>query len=925
MANFFPPSVTGNDREVELFKSVKASLLFDYFDLDGNPLEKVRFFDSNGANDSGFFTFKGVQQNAGQWFEVSVADLDKVRYNAGLVISNEVVNILGYDGEFWSTPATARVYSIKPNTRPPTVTAYASEVLSNENILARDMFEATDYDGDEITRYRIRDQKSNANSGAFWLNNVKQRQGQWFEFSADELSKVRYYGGRNGQAERFFVQAFDGKWSKSGFEFVRTKPNRYAPTVTAVDRSLKTNSVVNVGNLFSWKDRDGNTLKKYSFFDTGILADGGFFSVNGVRQNSREWFTVNARDVEGGFVKYHSAQVVDSERLRVKVSDGRRFSKVKTFRVDTVVTPDIDTPDLVQVVNDSTIVDVRDWITQTDTGPVVEKWQFFDASTELDPFGNEFTGSLTYRGNVLEAERIREFTDAQLADVSFTSGVIDRGIENDEVYIRGYNGAEWSEWDRVNITTVFNVIPSMEKPPLKWGPAAFGTGVTVTYSFMEALPLYYLGADEDNGSFITFTQKMRQATREILKEVYTNQFDINFVEVSDTVGGTLRFGMIDVSDAIAYAYLPPTFGSNPNNNFSAPGDVFAEHDFEYESTDANGNDITMGWFDDWALEKGSDLYLALIHEVGHAVGLAHPFGAPNPGEEVLRDPVQNHEYSVMSYERYQNIPDPAFPLTDGPATTQLYDNYVLNHLYGHDDEYNREDNVYRWNPNEHELYAQTIHDPGGIDTINVANYTPGSTIDLREGHHSSVAGEIRNFNISYGTIIENVIAGPGNDILTGNEADNRIIGGRGNDTIAAKGGRDVAMGNQGRDTYIYELGNGRLTINEDKGGGIDAIEFHSFHENFDSFKQDLSFRKINGRDLQISLTMNGQKSEGTVTVKDMNWGGSRVEVLRMYDNNREQIGPDISLNSIFLQASNSLERFELTEFQDAFGYLAIPS
>ncbi|MEE2642142.1 MAG: M10 family metallopeptidase [Planctomycetota bacterium] len=926
MANFFPPSVNGIDREVSLNGSVRASLLFDYSDLDENPLAKVRLYDSNGLDQSGFFTVDGVQQNAGQWFEVAADELDSVRYHAGLIVANEIVNILAYDGGFWSEPTSARVFTVDPNLRPPEVETFDSTVLGNENILARTMFVASDFDGDPITRYRVKDQKSNVNSGSFWLNNVKQRQGRWFELSGEELNKLRYYGGRNPQTEKFFVQAYDGeRWSQVESNDVTTTRNRYRPIVTAVDRELKTQTVVNAGNLFSWRDRDGNTAKKYSFFDTGVLIDGGFFSVNCIRQNSREWFTVNARDIENGRVQYHSALVPDNERLRVKVSDGKFFSAVKTFRVDSVATPDIDTPENVQVIGDSTVVDINDWIAQTDAGPAVTRWQFFDATTEKDSFDNELTGSITFEGEALEAQRIRDFTSAELADVSFISGVIDRGIEHDEIYIRGNNGSEWSTWQRVNATTVFNAKEALQDPPLKWGPGVFGTGVTLTYSFPDSLPIYYTDLDEDNGTFQPFTPKMRQATREILKEVYSDRYGLNFVEVSDNVGGVFRFGMIDNVDAIAYAYLPPVFGTNPNNNFGVPGDIWAELDFLYESVDENGDAITMGWFDDWALEKGSDLYLSLIHEVGHAIGLDHPFGETEPGNPVLRPQVNTHEYTTMSYTRSVNIPDPAFPLTDGPATTMLYDEYAIADLYGRNTEVNKEDNVYRWSPNEHDLYAETIFDPSGVDTLNFSNYTPSATIDLREGHLSSVAGELRNFNIAYGTVIENLVSGSGHDNITGNEADNRIIGGRGNDTIATKGGRDTAIGNEGHDTYVYSLGDGKLTIDEDRGGGKDVVEIHAFHDNFDSFKQDLSFAKIDDSKLRISLTMNGEKSEGTITMNNQHWGGSRVETLRLFDNNGEQIGQDMSLRSIFLQATNRLQRFERTEFQDQFGFLAIPS
>ena len=141
MANFFPPSVSGNDREVDLNKSIRASLFFDYSDLDGNPLEKVQFFDSNGANQSGFFTVDGVKQNAGQWFEVAVADLSKVRYHSGLIIGNEIVNIRAWDGGFWSETTSARAYTVEPNLRPPDVKTYKVSVLSSESILGSTMFE----------------------------------------------------------------------------------------------------------------------------------------------------------------------------------------------------------------------------------------------------------------------------------------------------------------------------------------------------------------------------------------------------------------------------------------------------------------------------------------------------------------------------------------------------------------------------------------------------------------------------------------------------------------------------------------------------------------------------------------------------------------------------------------------------------------
>ena len=184
MANFFPPTVTGIDQSVDIGRSLTADSLFDYFDFDGNPADRYRFFDGGFGGETGYFTVRGVQQNALQWFEVAASDLGTVRYYAGSEVQNETLNILARDGLNWSEPGVARIQTEEPNFLPPTVETNDVSVLGSEVIVGSTMFLASDPDGDEVVRYRVRDQKRNGNSGAFWLNNVKQKQGDWFEFTA---------------------------------------------------------------------------------------------------------------------------------------------------------------------------------------------------------------------------------------------------------------------------------------------------------------------------------------------------------------------------------------------------------------------------------------------------------------------------------------------------------------------------------------------------------------------------------------------------------------------------------------------------------------------------------------------------------------------------------------------------------------------
>lgn len=939
MANFYPPTVTGIDQSVDIGRSLTASSLFEYFDFDGNPADRYRFFDSNGGGDTGFFTVRGVQQNAGQWFEVAASDLGTVRYFAGNSVRNEIVNVLARDGERWSQPGVARIQSKEPNILPPTVETFDVSVLGSETILAAPMFSASDPEGDEIVRYRVRDQKFNANSGAFWLNGVKQKQGTWFEFTASELSSLRYIGGKNGQTEKFFVRASDGdKWSRGVFGLVETTPNTSRPVLDVVDRKMKSNSIVDASSWIVWTDADGNSLKEYSFFDTGNQQDGGFFSLNGVRQAAQQWFTVKTRDVEDGLVKYHSGSVLGAERLRVKVNDGRFSSRVNTFQVDTIEAAEVDTATPTQLLNDSEVLNVSSWVTQTDLGPEIETWQVFDASTAKDRFGNELTGSLVGSdGKALAPQRVREYTADEFANLEFKSGVADRGIEYDEVFIRGTNGfGEWTSWERVNVTSTFNVPRALLNAggtAGKWGDAEPGTGVTLTYSFMEDIPAHWIGCPETAG-FQTLTNPIRQAYRNVL-ELYTNTFDITFVEVSDSTLANFEFGMNGLGNTglIAQARFPgpeagcftqAVYGYPTENVGVIAGDNWSNADFEYGPG--------LGWFDDGAMNLGSDLYNTLLHELGHSLGLHHSFEQVPGDNDNIRPGVESGDWTMMSYNRPTSwkgnldVNDPQYdPFSGGNITPQLFDHLALSTLYGYNTEFNKEDTVYRYSANEHAQYAETIHDPGGHDRLNFFNYTVDSTIDLREGRHSSIAGGINNYNIAWGTTIEDAVGGSGNDTIIGNEVDNRLIGGDGDDTISGMGGRDVAFGRAGNDTYRYTLGDDTLIINEQGGGGRDTIELSAFDDDFDSFKQDLSFRVLNGRDLIIALTIEGERSQGNITIKNAHQAGSVVETLKLFNNAGDQVGQDMSIGSIFQQASNKLQRFERTDFQDQFGYIAIPS
>lgn len=123
----------------------------------------------------------------------------------------------------------------------------------------------------------------------------------------------------------------------------------------------------------------------------------------------------------------------------------------------------------------------------------------------------------------------------------------------------------------------------------------------------------------------------------------------------------------------------------------------------------------------------------------------------------------------------------------------------------------------------------TVFDQGGTDVLDFGNDTSAQDIRLGSGAISDVYGLTGNLSIAWGTVIENVICGSGNDRVSGNLANNRLRGNVGNDTLAGAAGNDVLDGGAGTDRLIGGAGNdiyrrtpGDIVV-EALNGGIDTV------------------------------------------------------------------------------------------------------
>src|SRR6266404_6794471 len=117
-----------------------------------------------------------------------------------------------------------------------------------------------------------------------------------------------------------------------------------------------------------------------------------------------------------------------------------------------------------------------------------------------------------------------------------------------------------------------------------------------------------------------------------------------------------------------------------------------------------------------------------------------------------------------------------------------------------------------------------LDDTSGSATINTAAVTTGSYLDLHSGAVDTIAG--KTLQIGTSTLIKNVWAGDGNDIIIANDFGDTIQGGRGNDMIVAGHGADILYGGPGNDTFVFNFLTTALHVIGDFTAGQDVIDFH---------------------------------------------------------------------------------------------------
>ena len=329
------------------------------------------------------------------------------------------------------------------------------------------------------------------------------------------------------------------------------------------------------------------------------------------------------------------------------------------------------------------------------------------------------------------------------------------------------------------------------------------------YTFPSSIPSYDTREENSVGYKALNTTQKRNVI--FVLENLKNIIDVDVSESTNSINlNTFAIALNSQEGSGGYAQYP-------NDGYTG-GDLFL-NDKNYNATLSNG---TYGAY-------------VFVHELGHALGLKHPFdeesSSGNVGDPPYLQGSEDHaRWTMMSYTE---------TIAEKKLSFSELDIAALQYIYGPSKTARTDDDTYSY-----KFYsANFIWDGGGEDTIDASSSTSNVTISLEPGFWgykgSSPSAKITSngqITVNFGTEIENLKGSRYYDTLFGNDLNNEIEGGYGDDVIEGGDGNDqldylggfgndILKGGKGNDSYYVVANNfyGKDTFVELPNEGYDRI------------------------------------------------------------------------------------------------------
>ena len=380
-----------------------------------------------------------------------------------------------------------------------------------------------------------------------------------------------------------------------------------------------------------------------------------------------------------------------------------------------------------------------------------------------------------------------------------------------------------------------------------------------TYAqYLSAFPAIsedvYTSLSSGNGNWTA----AQLANVNLITATYSNFINLKFGSVANDSGlspANVGFAS-DINISLIYRKDAPFSGESALN---------ADADFGYAGSrgdivlNVNGFG-SRGLSNDFSLDSSTFGFHALMHEMGHSLGLSHPhsaiargvttltadfaaiagIGFANLGFRINSALDMNKEYfSIMSYDDQT----PAGAPDTFAQTPMILDVIALQSAYGEGGGTSGGGNDVITPGGDGGVNSyRTYFDTGGTDTINLANYAQGAYLNMGTtiagaAHWVGVAMSAADSNAManlgkdpaslrwfYGEY-ENAVGSAAADVIVGNALNNSIDGQGGNDTIDGGAGIDTALYAGPRLNYtLSKTSNGFSLADGTGAAGIDTLK-----------------------------------------------------------------------------------------------------